>query len=304
MNLANFNTIFEFFQAFPNEDTCIKYYESIRWSNGIISPFDPTSKVYNRGDGKYRCKNTGKNFNVKTNSLFEGTKLPLQKWFMAIWLVTTHKKGISSLHLASEIGVTQKTSWFVLQRIRECFFCENNSTLDNQVELDETFVGGKNKNRHFSKKVKNSQGRSFKDKTPVMGMLERGGKLVCRVMKNTSYKQINRHVIKTVRRTATIFSDEWRGYKTVSKLYRHYVVDHGKGQYVDGDIYTNTIEGFWGILKRGIIGIYNSVKRKHQQRYVNEFVYRYNTRKVNNSDRFNILLSNTEYRITYKDLIK
>lgn len=302
MNIGIFNSLFEFLQVFPNEQACVNHLEKLRWSNGVVSPFDSSSVVYNRGDGTYRCKNTGKNFNVRTKTLFHGSKISLQKWFLAIWLVTTHKKGITSIQLAKDLGVTQKTSWFVLQRIRECFFCENASVLDGEVELDETFVGGKNKNRHFNKKVKNSQGRSFKDKTPVIGMLERGGKLVCRVMTNTSYKQINRYVIKSVKRSATIFSDEWHGYKTINKLYEHYVVDHGKGQYVDEDAYTNTIEGFWSILKRGIISIYNSVNRKHLQRYVNEFVYRYNTRKVSNSERFNLLLCHAEYRITYKQL--
>ena len=208
MNIGNFNSLFEFFQAFPNEQICINHLEKLRWHDGVVSPFDSSSIVYNRGDGMYRCKNTGKNFNVRTGTIFHGSKLPLQKWFLAIWLVTTHKKGITSIQLAKDLGVTQKTSWFVLHRIRECFFCENNAKLSNNVELDETFVGGKNKNRHYDKKVKNSQGRSFKDKTPVLGMLERGGKLVCRVMKNTSFKQINRYVIKTVKRTATVFTDE------------------------------------------------------------------------------------------------
>lgn len=296
-----YNSILEFLHAFPNEQACIDHFEKLRWPNGVVSPYDPTSKVYNYGGGQYRCKNTGKTFNVKIDTLFEGTKLPLQKWFLAIWLVTTHKKGISSVQLAKDIEVTQKTAWFVLQRIRECFDTVT-TKLDGEIELDETFVGGKNKNRHRSKKIKRCQGRSFRDKTPVMGMLERGGRLICKVVRDTSYRSLTVPILKTVKRTATLFSDEWCGYRVVSKLYRHYVVDHGKGQYVDEDAYTNTLEGFWGILKRGIIGIYNSVTRKHLQRYVNEFVYRYNTRKVTNSERFNLFLCDTEHRMTYNRL--
>jgi transposase-like protein len=177
-NLKSFKSLFDLRQALPTEQACIKHYEQLRWPNGVISPFDPTSKVYYYRNRKYRCKNTGRNFNVKTGTIFENSKIPLQKWLFVIWLDTSHKKGISSCQLARDVGVTQKTAWFMLQRMREGFYCENQYILDGEVELDETFVGGKNKNRHKDKKVKNSRGRSFKDKTPVFGMLERKGKVV------------------------------------------------------------------------------------------------------------------------------
>ena len=206
MNLQSFSSLFDLLQAFPTEQSCIEHYEKLRWPNGVVSPYDPTSKVYNYGNGKYRCKNTGLNFNVKTGTLFQDSKVPLRKWFVAIWLDASHKKGISSCQLARDIAVTQKTAWFMLQRIRECFYCENNHQLDGEVELDESFVGGKNKNRHANKRVKNSQGCSFKDKTPVLGMLERGGKVVCRVVKSTSKKQLTAPILKTIKRTATLFT--------------------------------------------------------------------------------------------------
>lgn len=299
-----FNSLFDILTAFPSEESCIKYLESWRWKDGVVSPYDPTSKVYNRGDGNYRCKNTGKNFNVRTNTIFCGSKVLLQKWFIAIWFETPNKKGISSCQLSINLGVTQKTAWFMLQRIRECFYSENQHQLDGDVELDETFVGGKNKNRHKNKKVKKCQGRSFKNKTPVLGMLERGGNVVCRVVKSTSKKSLTAPILRTVKRFATLFTDGWCGYDTVGKVYTRCVVDHGKGQYVDGDAYTNNIEGFWSIVKRSIIGIYHKTSRKHLQRYMNEYVFRYNTRKMSEVDRFNLLLCNLEYRITYKTLIK
>ena len=300
-----FNSLFDLLTAFPTEESCIKYLEQQRWKDGIpVSPYDITSKVYNRGDGMYRCKNTGKNFNIRIGTMFEGSKLPLRKWFIAIFLITSNKKGISSVQLARNISITQKSAWFMNQRIRECFKIVTQEKLDGEVELDETFVGGKNKNRHKNKKVKKCQGRSFKDKIPVMGMLERGGKIVCKVVKNTSYKSLTAPILRTVKRSATLFSDEWCGYKTVSKVYEHYVVDHGKGQYVDGDAYTNNIEGFWGIMKRGLIAIYNHTSRKHLQRYVNEFCYRYNNRTMSEVERFNLLLCNSNHRITYNNLIK
>lgn len=304
MMTFKFNSLFDILTAFPSEESCIKYLESWRWKDGVVSPYDPTSKVYNRGDGNYRCKNTGKNFNVRTNTIFCGSKVLLQKWFIAIWFETSNKKGISSCQLSRNLGVTQKTAWFMLQRIRECFYSENQHQLDGDVELDETFVGGKNKNRHKNKKVKKCQGRSFKDKTPVLGMLERGGNVVCRVVKSTSKKSLTAPILRTVKRSATLFTDEWCGYDTVGKVYTRCVVDHGKGQYVDGDAYTNNIEGFWSIVKRSIIGIYHKTSRKHLQRYMNEYVFRYNTRKMSEVDRFNLLLCNLEYRITYKTLIK
>jgi transposase-like protein len=192
----------------------------------------------------------------------------------------------------------------MLQRIRESCYCENHHILDGIVEADETFVGGKNKNRHHDKKVKNSQGRSFKDKTPVFGMLERGGKLVCRVVKNTSAKQLTRLIREIIKRGSTLYTDEWGGYNKAGKLYTRRIVDHSKHQYVNGDVSTNAIEGFWSILKRGIIGVYHSVSKKHLQKYVNEFVFRYNTRKLSDGKRFNLLLANAgNCYLPYKQLI-
>lgn len=142
----DFNSIIELFEAFPDEQSCIDHLEWLRWHGTVVSPLDPTSKVYKCKDHKYRCKNTRKYFNVKTNTLFDSSKVELRKWFAAIWLVTSHNKGISSAQLARDIDVTQKTAWFMLQRIRNCFGIENNSELNNTVEIDETYVGGKNKN--------------------------------------------------------------------------------------------------------------------------------------------------------------
>ena len=303
--IGEFKSLFDLLQAFPDETSCINYLEKKLWPDGEpVSLYDPTSKVYRRGDGMYRCKNTGKNFNIRIGTIFEGSKVELRKWFIAIFEITTSSKGIFSVKLANDIGVTQKTAWYMNHRIREAFNIALEEKLDGEVELDETFVGGKNKNRHKNKKVRHSQGRSFKDKTPVLGMLQRGGKVVCRVVKSTSKKHLTAPILRTVKRTAKLFTDEWCGYDTVGKIYERKIVDHGKGQYVCGDAYTNTIEGFWSGLKRGIIGIYHKVSRKHLCRYVNEFVFRYNTKKISSVERFNLLLCNINYRTTYQDLIK
>lgn len=298
----NFNSIIDIVNAFPTEQSCIDHLEFLRWNGNVVSPFDATSKVYKCKGNKYRCKNTGKYFNVRTATLFDNTKVELRKWFVAIWIVTSHKKGISSLQLGRDIDVTQKTAWFMLQRIRKCFGCENNSELNNEVEMDETYIGGKNKNRHANKKIENSQGRSVKDKTPIFGMVERKGKIVARKIENTSVGNITPEVVKTVK-NAMIYTDEWVGYKQVSRIYDHLFVKHNKGEYVNGRVHTNTIEGFWSILKRGIVGIYHFTSRKHIQKYVDEFVFRYNTRNSGEHQRFNLFLQNTEHRLTYNELI-
>lgn len=178
INVKEFNSLFELLEAFPTEESCIKYLESFIWKDGVVSPFDNSSKVYVFSNNRYICKNTGKIFNVKTGTIFENTKLSLRKWFVAIWLIITNRKGISSLQLSRDLKITQKTAWYLLQRIRFCLECKNNNTLDTEVEADETYMGGKNKNRHADKKVENSQGRSCKDKTPVLGMIQRKGDIV------------------------------------------------------------------------------------------------------------------------------
>lgn len=303
IDVKSFNSLFELMEAFPTEESCIEYLEDLRWKNGVISPFDSTSKVYVYTNHRYICKNTKKLFNVKTGTIFENTKLSMRKWFMAIWLILSNKKGISSLQLARDIKVTQKTAWYLLQRIRICLVCKNEGKLSNEVEADETFVGGKNKNRHYDKKVQNSQGRSFKDKTPVLGMVERRGDVIAKVIKNTSQSELTPKILEYVDRNAILYTDEWHGYNGIDKFYYHYSIDHSKGKYGIGRIYTNTIEGFWTLLKRGYIGIYHYMSPKHLQKYVNEFVFRYNTRKSSDSNRFNLLLCNIEYPTTYKKLI-
>lgn len=172
------------------------------------------------------------------------------------------------------------------------------------MELDETFVGGKNENRHANKKVPRCQGRSFKDKVPVKGMLQRGGIVICKVVKNTSVKSLTPNILKSVKRTATLFTDEWCGYALIRKIYNCKMVDHGKHQYVDGDAYTNSIEGFWGnFCKRVVNAIYNHVSRKYMQRYFDEFCFRYNSRKVSNKARFDMAISHIGIRITQNQIV-
>ncbi len=295
----DFNSIIDLIKAFPTQQSCIDHLEQLRWNGNVVSPFDSESKVYNCKGNKYKCKNTGKYFNVKTNTIFDNTKIELQKWFLGIWLVTSHKKGISSLQLGRDLNITQKSAWFMLSRIRQCFGIDNDSQLDNEVEADETFVGGKNKNRHANKKIKGSSD----DKAPVLGMVERNGKVIAKQIPNTTYETLSIEILKSVKETAKLYTDEYTSYKRLKRVYDHQVVKHSQYQYVQGRVHTNTIEGFWSLLKRGIIGIYHFTSKKHLQLYVDEFVFRYNSRTSSEAMRFNLFLQNTENRITYKELI-
>lgn len=301
-----FKSIFDLLKAFPDEQSCIEHLEWIRWNGNVTSPFQEGSKVYKCPNNRYKCSATNKYFNVRTNTIFEGTKISLQHWFLAIYLFTTSNKGISSYTLAAELDITQKTAWFLLSRIRyamehETFIKE----MEGVVEIDETFVGGKNGNRHWDKKIKGSQGRSHKDKTTVMGFYS-DGKVKCEVIKEANNATIHPTVLKHVAVNSIIVTDEFKPYTYLGRNYYHQeVVDHSKGQYKNAlGFTTNRIEGFWSQFKKTLIGTYhNKVSPKHLQLYANETAYRYNNRESSTNERFNVLLSSTNSRrLTYKAL--
>ncbi len=297
-------SIIDLIQAFPTEESCIEHLETLRWNGNVVSPFDAESKVYTCKGNKYKCKNTGKYFNVKTNTIFDNTKIDLLKWFMGIWLVTSHKKGISSIQLGKDLGITQKSAWFMLQRIRNCFGLDNDDQLSGEVEIDETYVGGKAKNRR--KMIRKDKSFETKDrfrKSTVLGMIERDGELRAMHVGNSTEHSLLPPIVNNIEKGSTLYTDELRAYNKLERVYDHQTVKHNKGEYVRGLVTTNTIESFWAILKRGIYGIYHFTSRKHLHFYVDEFVFRYNTRKITESQRFNLILSNTENRITYTELI-
>lgn len=304
----NFNSLLEIVEYFKDEKTAIDYLTFYRWKNNINCPRCRCEKVYNFSDGKrFKCASCRQQFTAKVGTIFEDSKIPLRKWFIAIYLITSHKKGISSHQLARDLKVTQKTGWFMLHRIRfglsQGSFEMPLGTDSGEIEIDETFVGGKNKNRHKNKKVENSQGRSFKDKTPVLGMVERGGILKAMQIPDTKSETLQPIIEKEVITGSRVLTDEWWGYRRVSKAYQHHFVDHSAKQYCNGDVHTNTIEGFWSLFKRSIIGIYHSASSKHIQQYVDEAVFRYNTRGMSEGARVNLMLANSTGRLKYNTLI-
>jgi len=302
-----FKNLIEVTDYFSNKETCIEYLTKMRWSGKVVCAHCSHDKVYElKGANKrYKCASCRKQFSVIKGTIFENSPISLQKWFVAIYIITSHKKGISSCQLARDISVTQGTAWFMLQRIR--FALETKTiatpTMNTIVEADETYIGGKNKNKHFDKKVKESQGRSTKSKTPVFGLVERNGRLVAMKVSDTQKKTIQPIIDAHVEQGSKIMTDEWKAYKGLNNRFEHSVVRHSNGIYVLGDAHTNTIEGFWSLLKRGVVGIYHQISVKHLDRYIDEFEFRYNTRSQTETERFENTLYLCGKRLTYNELV-
>lgn len=298
-----FKSLPQLLNHFKDEKTCTDYLASMRWDGNVCCPHCGNDKVYTTDRG-YKCadKTCHKKFSVTVGTVFEGSKIKLSLWFAAVYLATAHKKGISSLQLSRDLGVTQKTAWFMLHRIREMLNINAPELLSGTTQVDETFIGGKNKNRHSDKKVENSQGRSVKDKTPVFGMLN-NGQVQTEVVKDTKASTLKPIIYSMVQKGSIVVSDEWNAYNGLNKDFKHEVLKHNDNEFVKGGFHTNSIEGFWSLLKRGIFGIYHSVSPKHLNRYCDEFSYRYNTRTIADTDRFSESLKQVEGKLTYKMLI-
>lgn len=320
-----FKSILDLLKAFPTEQTCIDHFTQLRWNGNVISPFDKDSKVYKCKNNRYKCVNTGKYFNVRTATIFEDTKIPLQKWFMALYIFSSHKKGISSHQLSRDLDITQKSAWFLLHRLRYGFshpdFIKLMGAYGEPVQADETFIGGKEGNKHQSRHAKatkaeakriadkvgldkpSNQGRSTETKTPVIGLLS-DGIVIAQPAKDTKASTLKAFIDFNVLRGAKLVTDEYQGYTKLGKNYEHETIQHKMGEYVKNGFHTNSIEGYWSQMKRGIYGIYHHVSATHLGAYCDEFTYRYNTRSFTAQNRFDMILTNVSgKRLTYETLI-
>jgi len=306
---TEFESIIDVVTRFPTEKSCHQYLASRRWSDGVITcPHAGcnSEQAYVFKDGiRYKCKCCKKIFTAKTGTMMEASNIATIKWFVAIYMVL-HKKGISSIQLSKDLKVTQKTAWFMLQRIRVVFGNEEKELLDGTIELDETFYGGKNKNRHYSRRVKYREetGRAYPDKVPVFGMYNRDTRKVrAFAMSRTQLKHIGREITRNINFSSTLMTDDWNGYRGIDKIYKRHSIEHSKWTYVDGEVTTNRIENFWSHFKRGMHGTYIRVTPKHLNKYVQEFVFRFNHRDMKVQQQMEAVIKNMEYRLKYKDLI-
>jgi len=312
--IQGFGNLIQLQKHFNNELTCVQYLENLKWSGKPVCPKCGCEKLYRFptrlkhpdliGYKDFQCSNKEckKMFSVLTNSIFEGSKISLQVWFAAMYLISAHKKGISSHQLARDLGLSQKSGWFILHRVRAAFSPRPvGQKIFGLFSADETFIGGANKNRHQHKKVEGSQGRSCKDKTPVFGIMQTGGIMRTTVITDTKATTLKPIIKSLVARGSIVITDEWLGYNGLKKDYMHIVVNHSMGEYTKGAFSPNNVENFWSLLNRGIYGIYHQVSPKHLHRYCYEFEYRYNLRKMKDATRFIQTVVNSDgKRLTWK----
>lgn len=303
MSRSTISTL-QLFEMFPDQETARVYLESRLWPNGVRCPHCGLGeRITTRKGGFYRCNQCQEDFTVRTGTIFERSHVPLHKWIYAMYLVVTARKGISSMQLAKEIGVTQKTAWFMLGRLREA--CGDKlDKLRGIVEVDEVHIGGRSENMHAS--VKERKGGVPK-KAVVLGMRERGGRTKALPIANASGSTLEFAILDHVEPGATIHTDEWRGYASVHHLgYTHETISHKAGEYVRDGVTTNSIESVWAVLQRGIYGVYHHVSHKHLGRYVDEAAFRLNEGNVERHTlrRLESFVDGTVgKRLTYKDYI-
>ena len=290
-----FRSLADLTKTIPNEEAAVAHFTAVRWKNGAFCPFCGSKRIYHFSDKRdHKCGDCRRRFSIKVGTVMEGTKIEVRKWLMAIWVLTSNKKGVASTQLARDLGVTQKTAWFMLHRLRHAARTRSfNRPLGGTVEVDETFIGGKEANRHADK-------RGLQKKAIVIGLLERGGEL--RANPILTMAQASHTVEQHVAPGSAVMTDEAGVYARLHRNYRHETVNHGKGEYGRGSAHTNSIEGFWSLFKRQLYGVHHWVSRRHLAKYVAEATWRYNRRCVAEADRLNEFVARLDGRLTYASL--
>lgn len=303
MSKSTISTL-QLFEMFPDQETARLYLESRLWPQGATCPTcSNRDRITTRKGGYYRCNQCKLDFTVRTATIFERSHVPLHKWIYAMYLLVTSRKGISSMQLAKEIGVTQKTAWFILGRLREA--CGNDPTvLLGIIEVDECYIGGKESNKHDHKKLK--AGRGVVGKTAVIGMRERfSGRVKAMTIPNTTSNTLQNAILDNVAAGSEIQTDEHTGYIGIEDHFYHDMVSHATGEYSRPGVTTNGIESVWAVLKRGLHGVYHHASPKHLDRYVQEFAFRLNDGNVkrHTMDRLDSFITATSgMRLTYARL--
>lgn len=288
---------------FADKAVCNAYMVKIKWPHGICCHLCGSVRVGQIATRSIlRCKDCRKQFSYKVGTIFEDSPLGLDKWFPAVWCIANAKNGISSHELGRALGVTQKTAWFMLHRIREAMRSGTFRKLSGTIESDETFIGGEARNMHVAKREKRIRGRGAVGKRIVHGLLERGGEVRATVVQSTESAELHPVIHANVERGSNLFTDAALSYESLSSHFVHEAINHAD-EYVRGVVHTNGLENFWSLFKRCIKGTYVSIAPFHLQRYVDEEAFRFNTRKGNDSARFDAVMGTTiGRRITWRQL--